>query len=209
MASLRIHASMHGVNGILGPGKRSVVWVQGCSLHCPGCMVPETWDCEGGRSIYVADLAKEIISNDDVEGITVSGGEPFQQASAVSRLLEMVKNSGRNTWVYTGYTIAELLAKKDQTFERLLSFTDVLVDGRYDQEAAGAHLFRGSANQRIVSLTDAIPDDGWENENYSRIKVSLNVDGDLLIVGIPPPGFLKKFKDISAKHGISVYFGDM
>lgn len=201
---LHLHAWLPGVHNILGPGRRAVVWVQGCSLKCPGCMVPETWSTEGGYNIDIERLAGDIIKQTDVEGVTISGGEPTEQPEAVAKLLTLVKNAGKNTWVYSGYTFEELVAKNDPAIDRLLSLTDVLVDGRYDRERAGTYNYRGSANQRIVYLSEKIKRIKEGDCEASRVEIRLDESGQMVVLGIPPPGFLKNFKEELNVRGIAV-----
>ncbi len=202
-ALLRIHAWLPAVQHALGPGLRAVVWVQGCSLHCPGCMVPETWSTSSGRWVDPVALARAILSREDIEGITVSGGEPTEQAAAVATLLAELKAAGKNTWVYTGYTLEELLQRRDADTDRLLSLIDVLVDGRYDLAQAGSYILRGSANQRIIHLTDAIPPERVAQLTPGQIEVRLDAQGSLTLIGIPPPGFLSRFQQALVRRGLN------
>ncbi len=201
---LRIHAWLPAVHQVLGPGLRAVVWVQGCSLHCPGCMVPETWATTGGQWVDPLELANAILARQDIEGITVSGGEPTEQAAAVAQLLARVKAAGKNTWVYSGYTLEELLDRHDPATDEMLSLTDVLVDGRYDIKQAGSYSLRGSANQRIIYLTDAIPPSRVSQEASNRIEIRLDNQGHLVLIGVPPPGFLARFRDALNIRGLVV-----
>jgi anaerobic ribonucleoside-triphosphate reductase activating protein len=202
---LRIHRSLPAVRDVLGPGVRAVVWVQGCSLACKGCMVPETWARQRGTEIMPADLAAMLLTRADVEGVTVSGGEPTEQAAAVAQLLAAFKRAGKNTWLYSGYTLEELVARDDPATDLLLSLVDVLVDGRYEVEQAGSFRWRGSANQRIIPLTDAIPlrADNWSES--SGVEITLDEHSALVVVGVPPPDFLTKFKAALEARGLAVH----
>lgn len=201
---LQIHAWLPAVHEALGPGLRAVVWVQGCSLHCPGCMVPETWPTTGGEWVDPVHLAQAILQRADVEGVTISGGEPTEQAAAVAQLLARVKAAGKNTWVYSGYTLEELVARQDPATDEMLTLTDVLVDGRYELAQAGTFRWRGSANQRIIRLTDVISLDRIAENESSRIEITLNHQGELLVIGIPPPGFLRRFRQRLTAQGVLV-----
>lgn len=122
----------------------------------------------------------------------------------MAALLAEVKRAGKNTWVYSGYRLEELVAKEDPAIDIMLAFTDVLVDGPFRSDLAGHYRWRGSANQRILYLTDAIPPDDRLNHS-SRIEIRLNAEGQMLIVGIPPPDFLPRFRQMLAKHGVFVH----
>lgn len=201
---LRVYAWMPAVRDALGVGLRAVVWVQGCSLGCPGCMVPETWPAAGGQLVDPHALAGQLLQAPAIEGVTVSGGEPTEQAAAVAQLLAQVKAAGKNTWVYSGYTLEELLARHDPATEALLALTDVLVDGRYERERAGRLRWRGSANQRIIRLSDAIPAERLAGGEYSQVEIRLDEHGRLIVVGVPPPGFLAQFLERLRAQGVAV-----
>ncbi len=201
---LRVHHWLPLVRNVLGPGGRAVVWVQGCSLACKGCMVPETWSKREGELYDPNELARELLMHPEVEGITVSGGEATDQPNAVVQLLKFFKEAGKNTWVYTGYTLEELVARDDLETDRLLSLTDVLVDGRYDILKAGVYRWRGSSNQRIIHLTDVITPTAEEASCSGSVEVTLDGQGRLLVVGVPPPGFLPEFKAKLEARGLRV-----
>ena len=201
---LRIKHWSPSVEEALGPGRRAVVWVQGCSLRCPGCMVPETWSTQGGQLFDPVDLAHQVLERESIGGVTVSGGEPTEQAEAVAALLAVVKQAGKNTWVYSGYTLEELLDRADPAVDALLSFTDVLVDGRYEAAQGGCYRWRGSANQRILHLTEAIAVEDRPG-GVSRVEITLNARGEMVLVGIPPPHFLHRFRQALARQGVVVH----
>ena len=201
---LRIHHWMPGVRDVLGPGLRAVVWVQGCTLACSGCMVPETWSSRGGTLVPAGELAAQMNRLPGVEGVTVSGGEPSEQAAGVAALLGHVKAAGKNTWLYSGYRLEELVARDDPATDLLLSRVDVLVDGRYEAQQAGALRWRGSANQRIWHLTDAIPRLHTAGDSSGGVEITLDGSGQLFVVGVPPPGFLQEFRAALESRGLSL-----
>ncbi|MGB9793367.1 MAG: anaerobic ribonucleoside-triphosphate reductase activating protein [Thermacetogeniaceae bacterium] len=136
-----------------GPGLRDVVFVQGCPHRCPGCQNPGSWDFEGGSLVDVADIISLIPSSPLISGVTFSGGEPLCQAKALTEIAKHVKGLGLNLWVYTGYMWEELMTLPDPAVRKLLSYTDVLVDGRYVREERDISLpFRGSRNQRLIDV---------------------------------------------------------
>ena len=92
-----------------GPGFRFTVFTQGCPHRCPGCHNPETHDPAGGRAVTVEELAEQMLSNPLTDGLTLSGGEPMEQAAACLRLAERAHGAGLNVWCYTGYTLEHLL----------------------------------------------------------------------------------------------------
>jgi anaerobic ribonucleoside-triphosphate reductase activating protein len=138
-----------------GPGIRLVVFTQGCKHHCPGCHNPHTHSFEGGTLIDIDDIIKQMKSNPLLDGITLSGGDPFEQAEALSELAQRVKSMGYNVMTYTGYTFEYILENKDKIkgWDRLINETDILVDGRFEIAKKSMLLkFRGSENQRIIDV---------------------------------------------------------
>lgn len=140
-----------------GPGFRYVVFVQGCPHHCPGCHNPQSHAFEGGTSYTADQLFSQFCENPLLCGITLSGGEPFCQASALCELAAMVKAAGKTVVAYSGYTLEQLLekTKTEPDILRLLRLTDTLIDGPYIAEKRNLELqFRGSENQRILDMND-------------------------------------------------------
>lgn len=128
-----------------GPGIRFVVFTQGCKHNCPGCHNPSTHDPKGGYTVDTADLAKEItvrIENGFETGVTLSGGDPFEQQEACVDLLKRLP--GVNIWIYTGYLYSQI---KDT---ELAKMADTIVDGPYMQDRRVLNEFRGSANQCFI-----------------------------------------------------------
>ena len=136
-----------------GPGLRFTVFTQGCPHHCPGCHNPETHDPAGGRPVTVEELAEQMLSNPLLDGLTLSGGEPFDQAEECAALAARAKARGLSVWAYTGYRYEALLEKGEPQVLALLEQVDVLVDGPF-VEALKSYdaLFRGSTNQRLIDL---------------------------------------------------------
>lgn len=136
-----------------GPGLRFTVFTQGCPHHCPGCHNPETHDPAGGREVSVAELGEEMGKNPLIDGLTLSGGDPFCQAAECAVLARLAHEKGLNVWTYTGYTYERLLEGDLPGALELLEQTDVLVDGPFLlAEKSYEALFRGSANQRLIDV---------------------------------------------------------
>lgn len=125
-----------------GDGARYVIFTQGCVHHCPGCQNPETWDPAGGTEMSVAEIAADFSKRRLLDGITMSGGDPFCQQEACMELLDLLP--GVNVWIYTGYEYEDIcdtpLAKR----------ADVLVVGPYREELRCEGQMYGSSNQRII-----------------------------------------------------------
>lgn len=125
-----------------GDGIRYVVFLQGCPHHCRGCHNPDTWDFNGGSEVSVIDIAEDYKSKKFLDGITLSGGEPFAQQEACVELLKLLP--GVNVWVYTGYE------HEDIQHTELAKLADVLVVGRFVEALKCEGELFGSSNQRIV-----------------------------------------------------------
>lgn len=189
----------------LGPGKRAAVWVQGCSIHCTGCLVPESWSISArGTDHDPAQLAHDLLGSDPDANLTVSGGEPTEQAGAVAALLAAARQMGRNTWVYTGRILEDLVESDDPDTLALLANTDVLVDGPFRIDLAGAFLYRGSSNQRIIRLTDAIGEEDATTGTPGRVEFLLDTSGELTLMGVPAPGFMAQMEERIRLRGLSI-----
>jgi anaerobic ribonucleoside-triphosphate reductase activating protein len=125
-----------------GEGARYVVFTQGCGHHCSGCQNPDTWDFNGGAPAPVAEIAADFRKHRLLDGITLSGGDPFYQQEECLALLDLLPDV--NVWIYTGFEYEEIcdtpLAKR----------ADVLVVGPYVEELRCESKMYGSSNQRII-----------------------------------------------------------
>ncbi|WP_286946440.1 anaerobic ribonucleoside-triphosphate reductase activating protein [Acetobacterium sp. UBA5834] len=136
-----------------GPGIRFVVFAQGCPHQCEGCHNPDTHDLSGGHLVAIDAIIDEMKKNPLLDGITLSGGEPFAQSVGFSELARRAQAAGYHVMTYTGYTYETLLAQPEQSWQQLLEHTDLLVDGRFEVEQKSLLLkFRGSHNQRIIDV---------------------------------------------------------
>ena len=139
-----------------GPGLRLTVFTQGCPHHCPGCHNPQSHDFSGGELRDTAEILEIMRDNVLLDGVTLSGGEPFAQPEACAALARAAHEAGLNVWCYTGYTFEELLKGRAEWLE-LLKNVDVLVDGPFvlAQRTLDAR-FRGSSNQRILDVSQSL-----------------------------------------------------
>ncbi len=156
MVKLRI-AGIEEESIVDGPGIRFVVFTQGCNHNCIGCHNPETHSFDGGELVDINHIIDKIKENPLLDGITLSGGEPFLQAFECGTLARKVKALGLNVVTYTGYTFEEILKKDD--YRNLLLQTDILIDGKFDISKKSMLLqFRGSTNQRIIDVKKYLGD---------------------------------------------------
>ena len=142
-----------------GPGIRYVIFSQGCRFACKGCHNPGTHPLDGGYEIAIDKLFDDIDKNPLLDGITISGGEPFLQAGACKNILDRLEVRGLNSIIYTGYRFEELLdkARENSLYFDVLSKTNLLVDGRFEEKKRDSSLrFRGSSNQRIVDVARSL-----------------------------------------------------
>ena len=125
-----------------GEGARYVIFLQGCKHHCKGCHNPETWNFDGGTEIGAKEIAEDFRKRKLLDGITLSGGDPFFQQKACVELIDLL--DGVNVWIYTGFEYDEIseteLAKK----------ADVLVVGKFVEELKCDGQYFGSSNQKII-----------------------------------------------------------
>jgi anaerobic ribonucleoside-triphosphate reductase activating protein len=137
-----------------GPGIRLAIFTQGCVHDCPGCHNPATQPFEGGVPTTAAKLWEKVENNPLLAGITLTGGEPFDQAEALIELARKTREAGLSVWAYSGYLYEELVAGvPSEAARQLLEQTDVLVDGRFVEELKSLELlWRGSSNQRLIDV---------------------------------------------------------
>ena len=173
---------------VLGPGERFVVWVQGCPLRCPGCHNPAFQPFADNLWIPVDDLADRALATSGIEGVTYVGGEPFSQARALAALSRRVRSAGLSVMVFSGFTLAELRSGAVPFAGDLLDAADLLMDGRYERGMPTAKPWRGSDNQRLVSLSDryAAEVDAWNRPVGQTFELRLSADGAVEALGIPP-----------------------
>lgn len=180
--NVRIHA-FEAVSRANGPGRRSVVWFQGCTLGCPACFNPETHRRDGGERLEASELALRILESAPlVEGVTFSGGEPFQQPAALLEILEKLASSSLTRLCFSGYSLGEI--RRLPLGSAILDHLDVLVAGRYmaSRPARGALL--GSSNQRVHLLTERYgPAD---IASVPLRELILHSDGSVSASGIDP-----------------------
>ncbi len=181
--NLRLHA-VEPRSRANGPGSRFVVWMQGCTLGCAGCFNPTTHDAVGGREVTVAELAEQLRAAraTGVEGLSLSGGEPLQQAAAAAALLAEARALGMSTLAFSGYTIEEI--RELPSGPEVLAGLDVLIDGRYVARDRLASGLRGSANQRIQLLTARYSLAEVEATPVAEIRIGPT--GDIVLTGVNP-----------------------
>lgn len=172
MANLDAKINLYGTapgSIVDGPGIRFGVFVQGCSHHCPGCHNPKSQPHVRGVEKTVSQILDEFDQEGSCAGVTLSGGEPFEQADVLYELASALKERNVNVWCYSGYLFDDLLAisrgedcpgaseycnkNHADAVGKLLANIDVLVDGEFVKEQMSYDaLYRGSKNQRLIDL---------------------------------------------------------
>lgn len=170
-----------------GPGKRFAIWCQGCLNRCPGCCNPEMQPLEKRHVVSANDLVALIGESKEkwgIEGVSLIGGEPFLQAEGLAFVAEKCKMLGLTVLVFSGYRIDELHGMKDENVERLLSYSDLLVDGPFvEQMVDDERGWVGSKNQSVLFLSDAYAP-GIEFCSQQSIEVLID-NNAILVNGWP------------------------
>jgi anaerobic ribonucleoside-triphosphate reductase activating protein len=139
-----------------GPGARGVIFVQGCRIHCPGCHNPHTWSHEPRHLCTVDALVEWYQNQPGLRGLTLSGGEPFEQAAALAKTCRVLRANGADVVVFTGFERSVLDSGSIPHATELLSEVDLLIDGPFRAESPCEWPLRGSTNQALHFLTDRI-----------------------------------------------------
>ena len=184
---LRVAARVHATD-VEGPWRRYALWVQGCTIRCPGCCNPEMFTAAGGEAIDVRALVAEIETarqRHAIDGITVLGGEPLEQIAGVTALARAVASRGLGVIVFTGFT--EAGARALPGFPELWAELDTLVAGPFDRtrlEAPHGRRFIGSSNQVLAHRTSRYADASlWTGPRLAEVHVDRA--GGLRILGAP------------------------
>lgn len=192
----------------LGPGERFALWVQGCSLRCKGCMAISMQERKESNKKSVAEVFSVIkeVSN-GLDGITISGGEPFEQARPLTSLIKLIKeHTSLDIMVYSGYTIKELKSR-DET-QNLLNLIDILIDGRFDKNNTNKKIWRGSDNQNFHILSKRVQKYAkYQDAKYKdkrELHLEMNNGNSFKIIGIPERGFFKELKSKCRDFGFTV-----
>jgi len=175
---------------VLGPGMRVGIWLSGCERRCEGCISPDLWVQREEQNISVgsvATLIEQIARENRIDGFTISGGEPFLQASELNDLLSVLKIVSDDVLVYTGFTLEELNGMTDENVAKALAQIAVLIDGVYIQSLNDGAILRGSRNQRMHILRKDLTRAYQEYCSKERNELQNFADGDAVVtVGIRP-----------------------
>ncbi|MCP4351988.1 MAG: radical SAM protein [Desulfobacterales bacterium] len=167
-----------------GPGKRFAIWVQGCSVRCKGCCNPHLLKAGIGKNVMPDDLLQEILKvSGSIDGISLMGGEPFDQAQALTPFLKQVKKYNLSVVIFTGYTLDEIRKGHISGGKELLNYIDLLIDGPFISElATTSKQWVGSSNQQIHYLSNRFQNVSKSYANTVEIHVS---DNEVVFNGFP------------------------
>lgn len=162
-----------------GPNSRFCIWVQGCKKHCEGCFAKHSWSFDGGFLVSIEEIfekIKQANKNEKIEGITFLGGEPFEQAKALSHLAFMSQKIGLSVLVFTGYDYDFLKNSEDVNIQKLLKNTDLLIDGGFEKDKFDvSRPWVGSSNQNYIFLSDKYKkEDILKYKNKIELRISKN-----------------------------------
>lgn len=175
-----------------GPGRRAALWVQGCRVHCPECFNPHLWATRGGVLSDPADIAAEWLEAARAAGstgITLLGGEPFEQAAALGPIARVFRDADMSVMTFSGHTLPDLArwAEQRDDISALLEATDLLCDGPYLREHPDtSRPWIGSTNQGIRALSPAYADEVRRIASEGRadtIEVRIAADGLVRVNG--------------------------
>lgn len=183
----------------LGPGNRIGIWLCGCHRACPGCSNPELWEPRPEYEISEKALMRlihRIADAHPVDGFTISGGEPMNQASALCGILPELRIISSDILVYSGYTLEELHGLQSDSVEKALSQIAVLIDGAYLEARNTNALLRGSDNQKIRVLSGQLSEKyaAYLQSAHNQVQNFTGRDG-VISVGIHRPGFMSALID--------------
>jgi anaerobic ribonucleoside-triphosphate reductase activating protein len=200
-------AKIHHPVTALGPGRRVGIWTQGCRIGCAGCVSRDTWPAEAGSPVDVAAVVGWCRSvGADVDGVTISGGEPSEQPGALDELVTGLAGCrddfGWDILCYTGVEADEFASR----CPRADALVDVLVTGPYRAAEPTELIWRGSANQRMVLRTELAERRyrQWVDAAPDRPVIQVAVDDAVRMIGIPRRGDLRTLTSRLAAQGIKL-----
>lgn len=187
MTGIRLHRIYFPVT-TLGSGQRLGVWVMGCGRRCPGCISPEMQPADGPLQPLEAVLER-LPTDLPCDGLTISGGEPFDQAEAVAELALWYRDHyNDDILIYTGYTLEQLRRKKDPAVDRLIALAAAIVDGPYQEEHNHGRGLYGSENQTLHLFRHA---DRYQDFATAKRRVQCVAQHHrLVLIGVPPNGVI-------------------
>lgn len=190
---------------VLGPGKRIGLWLSGCARKCPGCSNPELWEQKQDQQISpqrLSGLFHRLALDHPVDGITITGGEPMDQAEELAELLPLLRDLSDDILLYSGYTLEEIRKKQGGAEQRVLENLAVLVDGDYQERLNDASPLRGSSNQRVHIFRESVRSRYKEYlKGESRIQ-NFSLGNSIVSAGIHRPDYQTALKKAAGQKGL-------
>lgn len=194
----------------LGPGERVGIWMQGCSIHCPGCMSLDTWGTPDESWTTVGNVLATIEQPlACADGVTISGGEPFDQPQALLALVTGLKDMTReldkplDVLCYSGRPLQFL---RDH-YGEILGHLDAIISDPFARRLPSRLVWRGSNNQRLTPLSD-LGQQRYAPYLHAEVEspqVQIEVDDDSIwMIGIPSRATLEKLESTLTQRGISL-----
>ena len=171
-----------------GPGTRTVVFLQGCTVGCKACQNQHLWPADKGREVTTEILADHVMKFGN-RNITISGGEPTDQMEELALLVETLRDFGaEHIIVYTGRTFEWLVENKCFGIMNLIRQIDILVDGPFIYEMDDPMItWRGSRNQRPIDCKATVETGSLVTLDWSKPTISIDAEGNMLMpVGLAP-----------------------
>jgi len=175
---------------VLGPGRRVGLWLRGCGRGCPGCLSHDLWASGPESRRPVKDVFEEIEGlwkETKAAGLTLSGGEPFQQAEGLKALLSLGRAAGwADVLIYSGFPLKELLAAHPW----LPDLAAAVVDGPFERDRPSLEPWRGSAGQKLNLFNPHFAGlyEEWQKDERRKVQIILSETGAMRLLGIPGPG---------------------
>lgn len=166
-----------------GPGKRFALWVQGCSIQCKGCCNPHMFKPGLGKMISHDELLVKVSKvKPAIDGITLLGGEPFDQAAELIPFVRMVERKNLSIIIFTGHLLDDIKNRREKTWLELLSYADLLVDGPFILEQQSLRRrWIGSDNQRLHFLSGRWQN-GFEAAECGANTTEIHINGDQVTI---------------------------
>ena len=173
---------------IYGPGKRTVIWFQGCTLGCKGCWNTQYQLNKPAFLIPPSELLETILGQG--RSVTFLGGEPLQQIGNLSWLVDELKQHDIHIMLYTGYELDEIEA--DPLKKELCQKVDILIPGRYKDELRDTNLlWRGSQNQPLIYLHDS-----QQTKDENQVEITIEPDGSVTCLGYPSEKLIEHIRSL-------------
>lgn len=196
---------------VLGPGRRIGLWLQGCSIHCAGCVSQDTWPVDPSRRMSIPDLIAwcRKVSEGRLDGVTISGGEPFDQPAGLRALLAALAAWRREKALdfdilcYSGHPLRRL----EERHADILALLDALIPEPYVDKLPQGHLWRGSANQPLVPLSERgrARYAAYVDAPVQGKQIQAAVEGKRVwMIGIPGRGDMQAVEALCASRGLAL-----